>query len=410
MNARVVVTGSGVITALGRDWKGFEARLQAGDSGIRYMPEWERYNNLNTKLAGPVPDFSVPPHYPRKKTRTMGRVAQLATCASEQALLSAGLLDNPVLQSGATGIAYGSCTGSTEASRDFFNMLVNQDTRGVTATTYIRMMNHTAAVNIGMFFNIKGRIIPSSSACTSGSQGIGFAYEAIKYGRQTVMLAGGAEELCPTEAAVFDTLYATSTRNHQPWQTPSPFDRDRDGLVIGEGAGTLVLEDLAHAVARGANIVAEVVGFGCNSDGGHVTQPSADTMRIAMELALEDAGIAPAAIGYINAHGTATERGDIAESLATRKLFGAGIPFSSLKGHLGHTLGACGAIEAWATIEMMNRGWFSPTLNLQQVDPRCADLDYIKQVGRYIDTEYTMSNNFAFGGINTSLVFKRYVP
>jgi 3-oxoacyl-[acyl-carrier-protein] synthase II len=410
MNARVVVTGSGVITTLGRDWKGFEARLHAGDSGIRYMPEWERYNNLNTKLAGPVPDFSVPPHYPRKKTRTMGRVAQLATCASEQALLSAGLLDNPVLQSGATGIAYGSCTGSTEASRDFFNMLVNQDTRGVTATTYIRMMNHTAAVNIGMFFNIKGRIIPSSSACTSGSQGIGFAYEAIKYGRQTIMLAGGAEELCPTEAAVFDTLYATSTRNHQPGQTPSPFDRDRDGLVIGEGAGTLVLEDLDHAIARGADIVAEVVGFGCNSDGGHVTQPSADTMRIAMELALDDAGIAPAAIGYINAHGTATERGDIAESLATQELFGAGIAFSSLKGHLGHTLGACGAIEAWATIEMMNRCWFSPTLNLQQVDPRCADLDYIMQVGRYIDTEYTMSNNFAFGGINTSLIFKRYAP
>jgi 3-oxoacyl-[acyl-carrier-protein] synthase II len=280
----------------------------------------------------------------------------------------------------------------------------------VTATTYIRMMNHTAAVNIGMFFNIKGRIIPSSSACTSGSQGIGFAYEAIKYGRQTIMLAGGAEELCPTEAAVFDTLYATSTRNHQPGQTPSPFDRDRDGLVIGEGAGTLVLEDLDHAIARGADIVAEVVGFGCNSDGGHVTQPSADTMRIAMELALDDAGIAPAAIGYINAHGTATERGDIAESLATQELFGAGIAFSSLKGHLGHTLGACGAIEAWATIEMMNRCWFSPTLNLRQVDPRCADLDYIMQVGRYIDTEYTMSNNFAFGGINTSLIFKRYAP
>ncbi len=410
MSARVVVTGAGVITALGNDWEDFGAKLAAGYSGIRYMPEWEHYNNLNTKLAGPVPDFSVPPHYPRKKTRTMGRVAQLATCASEQALASAGLLDNPVIRNGATGIAYGSCTGSTEASRDFFNMLVNHDTRGVTATTYIRMMNHTAAVNIGMFFNIKGRVIPTSSACTSGSQGIGFAYEAIKYGRQTVMLAGGAEELCPTEAAVFDTLYATSTRNNQPDQTPSPFDRDRDGLVIGEGAGTLVLENLDHAVARGAEIVAEVVGFGCNSDGGHVTQPSADTMRIAMELALEDAGIRPAAIGYINAHGTATERGDIAESLATRELFGSHIAISSLKGHLGHTLGACGAIEAWATIEMMNRGWFSPTLNLHHVDPRCADLDYIRTAGRQIDAEYSMSNNFAFGGINTSLVFKRYLP
>lgn len=403
-----MVTGAGVITALGHNWQDFHAKLQAGNSGIRYMPEWERYANLNTKLAGPVLDFSLPAHYPRKKTRTMGRVAQLATCASERALSAAGLQDNPVIQSGATGIAYGSCTGSTEASRDFFNMLVNQDTRGVTATTYIRMMNHTAAVNIGMFFSIKGRIIPTSSACTSGSQGIGYAYETIKYGRQTVMLAGGAEELCPTEAAVFDTLYATSTRNEHPSQTPSPFDRDRDGLVIGEGAGTLVLEDLEHALARGANIVAEVVGFGCNSDGGHVTQPSADTMRIAMELALQDAGLQPGDIAYINAHGTATERGDIAESNASETLFGKQTPISSLKGHLGHTLGACGAVEAWATIEMMNRGWFSPTLNLHNPDPRCGQLDYIVGTGRQIDAPYAMSNNFAFGGINTSLIFKRY--
>ncbi len=408
MSARVVVTGAGVITALGHRWQDFHANLQAGNSGIRYMPAWECYDNLNTKLAGPVSDFSLPTHYPRKKTRTMGRVAQLATCASEQALASAGLLDDPVIRSGATGIAYGSCTGSTEASRDFFNMLVKHDTRGVTATTYIRMMNHTAAVNIGMFFNIKGRIIPTSSACTSGSQGIGYAYEAIKFGRQSLMLAGGAEELCPTEAAVFDTLYATSTRNQQPGETPSPFDRDRDGLVIGEGAGTLVLENLDYAVARGANIVAEVVGFGSNSDGGHVTQPSADTMRIAMELALQDAGLEPDAIAYINAHGTATERGDIAESIATQALFGSHTPISSLKGHLGHTLGACGAIEAWATIEMMNAGWFSPTLNLRNLDSRCGALDYISQAGRHIDAEYTMSNNFAFGGINTSLIFKRY--
>jgi 3-oxoacyl-[acyl-carrier-protein] synthase II len=287
-------------------------------------------------------------------------------------------------------------------------MLVNHDTRGVTATTYIRMMNHTAAVNIGMFFSIKGRIIPTSSACTSGSQGIGYAYETIKYGRQSVMLAGGAEELCPTEAAVFDTLYATSTRNEHPGQTPRPFDRDRDGLVIGEGAGTLVLEELDHALARGANIVAEVVGFGCNSDGGHVTQPNAETMRVAMELALEDAGLQPGDIAYINAHGTATERGDIAESNATEALFGKQTPISSLKGHLGHTLGACGAVEAWATIEMMNRGWFSPTLNLHNPDPRCGQLDYIVGTGRQIDAPYAMSNNFAFGGINTSLIFKRY--
>lgn len=407
MTKRVVVTGVGSITSLGSDWPGFQANLQRGASGIVRMEEWQRYQNLSTKLGGPVTDFEVPSHYKRKQTRAMGRVALLATRASELAIIDAGLLDDPVLKSGAVGVAYGSSTGSTDATCDFVNMLTNQDMTGVTATTYIRMMSHTTAVNVGIFFGLQGRVITTSSACTSGSQGIGYAYEAIKYGKQTLMVAGGAEELCPTEAAVFDTLYAASTRNDQPQQTPSPFDRDRDGLVIGEGAGTLVLEELEHARARGAYIHAEIVGYGSNSDGGHVTQPNTDTMRIAMELALQDAQLDPAAIAYVNAHGTATERGDIAESKATEALFGSGMPISSLKGNLGHTLGACGAVEAWATIEMMNQGWFAPTLNLHNPDSRCGELDYIMNQGRNIDAQYAMSNNFAFGGINTSLIFKR---
>lgn len=407
MTKRVVVTGVGSITSLGSDWPGFQANLQRGASGIVRMEEWQRYQNLSTKLGGPVTDFEVPSHYKRKQTRAMGRVALLATRASELAIIDAGLLDDPVLKSGAVGVAYGSSTGSTDATCDFVNMLTNQDMTGVTATTYIRMMSHTTAVNVGIFFGLQGRVITTSSACTSGSQGIGYAYEAIKYGKQTLMVAGGAEELCPTEAAVFDTLYAASTLNDQPQQTPSPFDRDRDGLVIGEGAGTLVLEELEHARARGAYIHAEIVGYGSNSDGGHVTQPNTDTMRIAMELALQDAQLDPAAIAYVNAHGTATERGDIAESKATEALFGSGMPISSLKGNLGHTLGACGAVEAWATIEMMNQGWFAPTLNLHNPDSRCGELDYIMNQGRNIDAQYAMSNNFAFGGINTSLIFKR---
>lgn len=404
---RVVVTGFGNITSLGSDWSSVQANLQQGVSGIRHMAEWECFDNLSTKLAGPVTDFEAPAHYTRKQMRAMGRVALLATRASELAIIDAGLLHDPLLQSGATGIAYGSSTGSTDASRDFVNMLINYDMTGVTATTYIRMMSHTAAINVGVFFGLKGRVITTSSACTSGSQGLGYAYEAIKYGKQTLMVAGGAEELCPTEAAVFDTLYATSTLNEQPQKTPKPFDRDRDGLVIGEGAGTLILEEREHALARGATIYAEVVGYGTNSDGGHVTQPDATTMGIAMELALQDANLPAEAIGYVNAHGTATERGDIAESTATHKLFGSRLPISTLKGNLGHTLGACGAVEAWATIAMMNQGWFAPTLNLHNPDPRCGELDYIMGTGRRIDTEYTMSNNFAFGGVNTSLIFRR---
>jgi 3-oxoacyl-[acyl-carrier-protein] synthase II len=287
-------------------------------------------------------------------------------------------------------------------------MIDEKSTKGINATTYIKMMGHTTAVNLGVFLGITGRIVTTSSACTSGSQGIGYAYETIRSGRQRAMVAGGAEELCVTEVAVFDTLFATSARNDAADTTPRPFDAERDGLVLGEGAGTLILEDLDHAKARGAKIFAEVVGFGTNSDGCHITQPNATTMQIAMELALADAGIPPSSIGYVNAHGTGTQHGDVAESKATREVFGRAVLISSLKSYMGHTLGACGALEAWMSIEMMRAGWFAPTINLGRVDPQCADLEYITGAGRKLECEYVMSNNFAFGGINTSLIFKRY--
>jgi 3-oxoacyl-[acyl-carrier-protein] synthase II len=298
--------------------------------------------------------------------------------------------------------------GSTAEIRAFGNMLLNGVTDDLNANSYVRMMPHTTAANIGIFFELKGRIIPTSSACTSGSQGIGYAYEAIRYGRQDLMLAGGAEELCPSEALVFDALYATSQKNDTPELTPRPYDRDRDGLVIGEGSGMLVLESLEHAQARGAHIHAEIVGFGSNSDGTHITRPEAATMRIAMEMALADAGLPPEAIGYVNGHGTATEQGDVAETQATSGLFGSRMPISSQKSYLGHTLGACGALESWFSIEMLRNDWYAPTLNLQNVDPLCGELDYLDGDGRRMSNEYVMNNNFAFGGINTSLIFKRW--
>lgn len=406
MRRRVVVTGAGGISSLGQSWSQISAALREGRSGIRQMPEWARYVDVNTRLAAPVPDFELPP-YPRRKTRTMGRVALMATRATEFALDQAGLLDDPLIQSGAMGVAYGSSTGSPDAVQEFMSLLTEGQGGNLNATTYVRMMGHTTAVNIGVFFGLKGRVIPTSSACTSGSQGIGYAYEAIRHGLQTLMVAGGAEELCVSEAAVFDTLYATSTRNDAPHTTPRPFDAARDGLVIGEGACTLVLEEYSHARARGATILAEIVGFACNSDGDHITHPNSETMEVAMRMALADAGIEPAAVAYICAHGTATEQGDIAESQATARVFGAGVPVSSLKGHFGHTLGACGALESWLSIQMQAAGWFVPTLNLGQVDPRCGVLDYIIGAPRTLDAEYIVNNNFAFGGINTSLVFRR---
>lgn len=405
---RVVVTGMAGITSLGSDWDSVAANLRAGKSGIRYMPEWERFDGLNTRLGGPVTDFTVPEHYSRKKIRSMGRVALLGTVATERALKDAGLLDDPQIKDGRMGISYGASAGSMEPVKAFGNMLSTGSMAGITSSSYIQMMAHTAPVNIAVFFELKGRIITTSSACTSGSQGIGYAYEAIKYGKQKLMVAGGAEELTGAEAAVFDTLFATSTKNDTPELTPRPFDKDRDGLVVGEGAGTLILEELEHAQARGANIYAELVGYGCNSDGAHITQPEAETMAVAMKWALEDANLPPSAIGYVNAHGTATDRGDIAETAATASVFGNAMPISSLKSYFGHTLGACGALEAWLSIEMMNRGWFAPTINLVNRDERCAELDYLVGNGRELQTDYVMSNNFAFGGINTSLIFKRW--
>ena len=405
---RVVVTGMAGVTSLGSDWPSIEAAFREGRSGIRYMHEWDRFGELNTRLGGPVDDFVTPKHWTRKQTRSMGRVSKLAVYAAERALEDAGLLDDPCIQDGRMGVSCGSSVGSTEEIKAFGNMLINSVADGLNANSYIRMMPHTTAANISIFFGLKGRLIPTSSACTSGSQGIGFAYESIKFGRLPMMLAGGAEEICPTEAMVFDALYATSLKNDAPQTSPRPYDSGRDGLVIGEGAGMLVLEELEHALARGARIHAEIVGFGCNSDGQHATKPELLTMRGAMQLALDDAGLPPAAIGYVNGHGTATDQGDVAESQATSGLFGPAMPISSQKSYLGHTLGACGALESWFSIEIMNSGSYAPTLNLDQVDPTCGELDYLRGEFRSMQHQYVMNNNFAFGGVNTSLIFRRW--
>lgn len=370
--------------------------------------DWrERFPELEAQLGAPIEDYAPPKHWTRKQLRSMGRVSYLCVDAAEQALADAGLLGDESITDGRMGVACGSSSGSTKDIGDVGELLLTGTSRNFSANTYVRMMPHTTAANIGIFFGLKGRIIPTSSACSSGSQGIGYAYEAIKYGLTDMMLAGGGEEFCPSEVYVFDSLYAASRRNGEPEKTPRPYDVNRDGLVIGEGAGIFVLEELEHAKRRGAKIYAELVGYGANSDGSHVTQPQKDTMQKCMELALQDAGITPDKIGYVNGHGTATEKGDIAETLATEAVFGF-VPMSSQKSYLGHTLGACGALEAWFSIEMMNGGWFAPTLNLNDIDPRCGKVDYILSGGREIETDYVMSNNFAFGGVNTSLVFKRW--
>lgn len=403
---RVVVTGMAGVTSLGNSWAEIRKKMDAGITGIQRMESWDFYTGLNTRLAGPVEGFDVDKRYPRKMLRSMGPVSKLAVYATELALESAGLTEDPLLTSGRMGVAYGSSFGSTQPVVAFTDLIRDGFSRDLSATSYVKMMGHTTAVNIGVFYGLSGRVIPTSSACTSGSQGIGYAYEAIKYGMQDAMVAGGAEELCPTMAAVFDTLYATSIKNETPELSPRPFDKDRDGLVIGEGAGTLILEEYEHAKARGATIFAEIIGYKTNSDGRHITNPTQETMEVAISGALADAELTSQDIGFISGHGTATEQGDIAESHATKTVMGSSIPLNSLKSYFGHSLGACGAIEAWLSIEMMRDGWFAPTANLDTVDPLCAEIDYIMEGGRSISVEHFMSNNFAFGGINTSLVFR----
>ena len=405
---RVVVSGIGGISAFGRDWASIQTAFKQGRNAVQNMGWQGQYPDLEAQLGAPIEGYAPPAHWTRKQLRSMGRVSYLCVDAAEQALADAGLLGDERIKDGRMGVACGSSTGSTADIRDIGELLLTGRSAHFSANTYVRMMPHTTAANVGIFFGLTGRIIPTSSACSSGSQGIGYAYEAIKYGMIEMMLAGGGEEFCPSEVYVFDSLYAASRRNNEPAKTPRPDDAGRDGLVIGEGAGILVLESLVHAQARGAKIYAEIVGYGANSDGSHVTRPQKATMQRCMALALEDAGLEPAQIGYVNGHGTATEQGDIAETQATEALFGSRMPISSQKSYLGHTLGACGALESWFSIEMMNSGWFAPTLNLDHIDPRCGRLDYIRGQGREIDTDYVMNNNFAFGGVNTSLVFKRW--
>jgi 3-oxoacyl-[acyl-carrier-protein] synthase II len=404
---RVVVTGMAGLCPLGSDWPTVRARLLAGKSAIITKPEWNSIGGLRTRLGAEVPGFERPAHFPRKKVRSMGRVSLLAARATELAIQSAGLGSDQV-QSERTGIAYGSTSGSPPALEFFARQLgVERTLDGITGAGFIQMMSHTCAVNLAQFFEMHGRIITTCSACTAGSQGIGYAYESIKFGRQTVMVAGGAEELHLAAAVVFDLLFTTSKMNDQPEKTPRPFDAQRDGLVVGEGAATLILESLEHAQKRGAPILAEIIGFATNCEGSHVVTPSPVGMKGVMRQALKDASLSPDAIDYVNAHATATEAGDIAESHATAECFGRPIPISSLKSYMGHTLGACGAIEAWICIELMREGWMPPTINLERVDPRCAPLDYLT-APREASLDCVMSNNFAFGGINTSLVLKRW--
>lgn len=403
----MVVTGVGLETPIGESLESVSAALQEDRHGVIHMDEWAEVGEMITRLGAPARALERK-RWPRKKIRSMGRVALLATAATESAVDDSGLSVD-VVQHPRTGLAYGSTHGSSDAWEGFARTLAQPDALlGLGSNTYLKFMSHTCAVNLAIFFGIHGRVQSTCAACVSASQAIGAGFEAIRFGMQDVMICGGAEELHWVSTGVFDVLQATSIRfNKTPERSPRPFDRDRDGLVVGEGAATLVLEELEHAKARGAKIYGEIVGFGTSCDGTHITSPSPTGMEAAMRLALDDAGVSPGDIDYINAHATATEVGDISESAATWEVFGDKTPIGSTKGFTGHTLGACGAMETAFCLAMMEDGFIAPSRNLENADPKCAPLAYVIGDAREVRPEIILNNNFAFGGINTSLVVKR---
>jgi len=401
---RVVVTGVGAVTPIGNGLDEAWQALRQNRSGVVSRDDWTSIPGLSCRLAAPVEiDMSS---QRRKDVRGMGRVGRLSVIATEQALTDSGLAAEE-LRSGRVGLAYGSTHGSTSELEAFCLRLFGEGGLArVSATSYLKFMSNTCSANLGILYGIRGRVLSTCSACVSGSQAIGMGFETIRSGQQEVMICGGAEELHYIHVAVFALLYATSTRNDSPDLTPRPFDIERDGLVVGEGAATLVLEEHDRAVGRGAPIYGEVLGYGSNCDGTHITAPSVDGMAGAMELALADAKLGASQIDYVNAHATGTKRGDVCESLATRRVLGDGVPVSSTKGYTGHTLGACGAIEAMFCLAALRDGFLPPNRNLAEVDPECAPLDYVREA-RSAPLARVMNNNFAFGGMNTSLIFGR---
>lgn len=400
-----MITGVGLTTPIGHSLDEVSRGLREGRSGVRYQSSWDEIGELATRLGGEVQGVTLAGK-DRKKIRTMGRVARLALTATERAIADAGLDAEDVMRA-STGLAYGSTHGSSSAYVDYAKpLLARMSFEGLPSTSYLKFMSHTCAANLAQYYGIIGRVVSTCAACVSGSQAVGTGLEAIRAGKADVMICGGAEELHWTHAGVFDVMYATSTTNDRPEASPRPFDVARDGLVVAEGAGTVILEEYERAKRRGAHIHAELIGYGTSCDGTHVTNPSSEGMAAAIRAGLEDAGVAADAIDYVNAHATATEVGDLAESRAMHAVFGDRTPVSSSKGFMGHTLGACGAIEVGLCVAMMRDGFLAPTKNLERVDPRCAPLDYVMGGAREARPGLVMSNNFAFGGLNTSLVLR----
>jgi 3-oxoacyl-[acyl-carrier-protein] synthase II len=412
MARRVVITGASAITPIGRSRAEIIRHLVEGISGVKKLRnDGLLTEHIHSGVYGTV-DYPIDYDFKRSHSKTMGPVSFYACQVAKEALAASGL-DPAFITSGRLGVAFGSTHGSPSAQRNIYKTFFTETEKRVTsigAVDYLKSMVHTTAVNITKMFGITGRVISSSTACTTSSQSIGFGYEAVKFGMQEAMLCGGADEYDTTTVAVFDNLLACSTDfNDTPHLTPRPFDASRDGLVVAEGAGAVLLEEYEHARKRGAGILGEVIGFACTNNGGDLILPNTEGITRTLTLALAEAALAPDAVDFISAHATATKMGDVVEAQAIGGIYGDKPVVAGLKSYMGHTMGSCGAIETIITLYLMQAGFIPRTLNLDRVDERCAMIRHARELQEK-PVRIAAVQNFAFGGVNTCVMLKKAPP
>jgi 3-oxoacyl-[acyl-carrier-protein] synthase II len=409
MERRVVITECSAITPIGHTKEEIVRSLVDGVSGVKKLrDDGLLSDHIQSGVFGTV-DYPIEFDFKRQHRKTMGPVSFYACQVAKEIFAKAGL-DQDFISSGRLGVAFGSTHGSPSVQREIYKTFFSNSRSGfssIGAVDYLKSMVHTTAVNITKMFGITGRVISSSTACTTSSQSIGFGYEMIKFGIQDAMLCGGADEYDTTTVAVFDNLLACSVGfNDTPHLTPRPFDKQRDGLVGGEGAGAVLLEEYEFAKKRGANILGEIIGFSCNNNGGDLILPNIDGIAETIRLGLENAKINSDSVDFVSAHATATKMGDVIESQAIGRIYGDSPVVTGLKSYMGHTMGSCGAIETIITLYMMQEGFIAPTLNLNQIDERCAMISHAVNL---LESEIRIAaiQNFAFGGVNTCIIVKK---
>ena len=405
---RVVITGMGTVSPFGQGVKCLWENLLKGYSAVQILPEMRELKGLRSWVAAVVPDVddSV---IPRKKRRFMSPMSVYSTIASLEAIAMAGLSEDQI-KGRTTGLCLASTMGSTSESEAFFQEMNRTGSiENIKSTMFFKTMNHSCAANTAQALGVTGRIISPSAACASSNLAIGLAYEMIVAGSQDIMICGGSDEHHCLAPAVFDIMNTASCKyNNEPQQTPRPFDINRDGVVCAEGAGVLILEEMEHAGRRNADILAEIIGFATFSSPENLANPDSQTIADCMVSSLSNARQYAGNVDYVNAHATATIQGDIAEAQAISAVMGDKVPVSSLKGHLGHTMAASGAMELVASIQMMQYNTLIPTRNLVTPDPECNVIDLVI-MPRDIEINIILKNSFALGGINSAIIIRRYL-